>query len=150
MSRMKNALLRTEEALLLLDSPEDEIYQAFSPVRDELKKGITEAEERLELITKADSDPKTGWKALTIFDGKKKSGKMDSENEKLFSTCLKEAQDDTRRKAKPAYSSSSYSQRKPFRSGPGGYPGYSYGHSYNYAGSRFVLHHTALLVLCGL
>ena len=150
MSTMKKALLRSEEALLMFESPEDEIYQAFSPICDDLKKGIAEAEERLDLITKADSDPKAGWKALTLFDGKRKSGKMDPENEKLFSTCLKEAQDDSRRKSKPTYTSSSYSQRKPFRSGPGAHPGYSHGHhSYNYSGSDAYLD-SKLPVLCRL
>ena len=123
---MKNALSRLEEVLLLFDSPEDPIYVALSPVRDDIGKAIAEADECLSLIVRADADPKIGWRALLIYESKQKASKLDSEKEKMFSSCLKEVQEEAKKKA----SSSSYG-KKPFCSGPSGH--YS-GGGFNQAG----------------
>lgn len=113
---MKNALSRLEEVLLLQDSPEDPIFVALSPARNDIVKGIAEADERLGLIIRADADPKVGWRALSIYENKQKTSaslKLDSEKEKIFSSCLKEVQEEAKKKA----SINTYS-KKPFRPGP--------------------------------
>ena len=125
---MKDSLLRLEEALLLCESPEDPIYLALSPIRESLNAGITSAEERLGLIVKADADPKSGWLALTMFEGKQNSSKIDPEKEKVFQSCLKEVQEDRRKKEKPVRQSS---YRRPFSSGPGQYSGNFSSNSYS-------------------
>lgn len=126
--KMKKASARLEEALLLFDSTEDKAYAAIAPVRDELESAIRDAEERLDLIIKADADPKTGWKALTLYESKQKAGKIDPEKEKVFNSCLREAQEDAKRKAK---TTSTFNYKKPFRQGPGAYPGNSSGQGYS-------------------
>ena len=78
---MKNALARLEEVLLLLDST-DPIGAALSPARDDIVKAIAEADERLSLITRADADPKLGWRALSMYESKQKASKLDSEKER--------------------------------------------------------------------
>ena len=117
---MKDSLLRLEEALLLCESPDDPVYAALAPIRESLNTGISNAEERLGLIVKADADPKSGWLALTMFEGKLNSSKIDPEKEKVFQSCLKEVQEDRRKKEKPSRQSSF---RRPFSSGPGQYSG---------------------------
>ena len=120
---MKNAISRLEDALILFDSPDDPIYSALTPVREEIGKAIAEADDRLDLITRADADPKLGWRALSIYENKQKTSTLDPEKEKIFSSCLKEVQEESKKKA----TSSGY--KKPFRPGPGQYPGAGYGFS---------------------
>jgi len=127
---MKNALSRLEEALLLLDSPDDPIFAALSPVREDISKAIAEADERLSLIVRADADPKIGWRALSIYESKQKASKLDSEKEKVFTSCLKEVQEEVKKKS----GSHTYG-KKPFRQGPSGF--YSGGGYRNTGASRY-------------
>ena len=120
---MKNAQTRLEDALLLLDSPDDPLFAALTPVREDIGKAISEAEDRMDLITRADADPKLGWRALSVYENRQKTSKLDPEKEKIFSSCLKEVQEDAKKKA----STSGY--KKPFRPGPGNHPGAGYGYS---------------------
>ena len=120
---MKNALSRLDDALILFDSPEDPIYNALTPVRDDIDKAIAEADDRLDLISRADADPKLGWRALSIYENKQKTSRLDPEKEKIFASCLKEVQDESKKKA----TTSGY--KKTFFPGPGQYPGAGYGFS---------------------
>ena len=130
---MKNALTRLDDALLMLDSPEDPLFAALTPVRGDIEKAIAEADDRMDLITRADADPKLGWRALSIYESRQKASKLDPEKEKIFSSCLKEVQEDAKKKA----SSSGY--KKPFRSGPGNHPGAGYGYSGEFIFKRVVM-----------
>ena len=120
---MKNALNRLQDVLLLLDSPDDPIFCALAPVQEDISKAISEADDRLDLITRADADPKCGWRALSVYENRQQSSKLDPEKEKIFSSCLKEVQEETKKKAL------TFSYKKPFRSGPGSYPGAAQGYS---------------------
>ena len=84
-----------------------------------LTEATSDAEERLNLILKADADPRYGWKAITVFEEKQKLDNKDPEKEKVFAACLKKVQENEK-KTKSITSSS-----RPFRSAPGGQPGYS-------------------------
>ena len=121
---MQNALNRLDDVLLLFDSPEEPIFNALTPVREDISKAISEADDRLDLITRADADPKLGWRALSIYESRQKTSKLAPEKEKVFSSCLKEVQEEAKKKTQPPLYA-----KKPFRSGPGSNPGARYGYS---------------------
>ena len=111
-----------DDFLLASSSPEDETYAALSPIKSLLLEAISDADERINLIRKADSDPRYGWKAITAFEEKQKLDTKDPEKEKVFAACLKKVQEAEKKTAK-----SSSSASRPFRYAPGGQSGYYQG-----------------------
>ena len=90
-------------------------------VVDVMEEAVGDADDRIDLIFKADTEPKYGWKAITALDEKKKLSSKDPEKDKAFAACLKKVQDADKKATK----SHSQSQGRSFRGAPGGNPGYS-------------------------
>ena len=120
--RITNSIAQLEEIRLTCEF-EDPTYKAIKEVTEELTKAETEAADRISLLFKADEDPKVGWRALTIFDEKKKrEEKADPETDKLFATCVKQVQDTSKKFKGDGYSVG----KRPFRPRPGWNSGSSY------------------------
>ena len=122
--KLKDAVEAIDEFMLARFSPEEEGFKELNAVKATIQEASDETEERIGLIFKADAVPKHGWKALTIYEEKKRlSGdkENDKEAEKAFAACVKQAQDETK-KSKPSTSTSS---SRPFRARPGGRSGFS-------------------------
>ena len=58
--QLTNAIESFDEFLLARLSPEDLIYQSLAPIRNQISGMATSAEDRIQLIFCADSDPKVG------------------------------------------------------------------------------------------
>ena len=96
-------------AIEALDNDENDIES----VRQHLSTAASFASERLDLVLRADADPKYGWKALSLFEEKQRhtASNSDPETAKTWASCIKAAQDMTKKPApKP--------DRPPFRSRP--------------------------------
>ena len=122
--KLKDAVEAIDEFMLARFSPEEEGFKELNSVKATIQEASDETEERIGLIFKADAVPKLGWKALTIYEEKKRlSGDKENnaEAEKAFAACVKQAQDETK-KSKPTASSSS---SRPFRARPGSRSGFS-------------------------
>ena len=96
----------------ILPKFEDGAAELFSDVRDQISSASEQATDRIEMIFKADSDPKIGWKALSIYEEKRKSTISDPEKHKMWASCLKAASDAQKK-------STTKNDRQPFRSQPG-------------------------------
>jgi hypothetical protein len=121
-SKLESVLVKLDELTLSLDSPEDPLYQALSTIREEVQSASDLASDRADSIFRADLDPKNGWVALTLYDEKVKQGKSDPEKDKLFASCLKQVQDDRKKKT---FVSSKQASGLPFRGVPGSQPGFN-------------------------
>ena len=122
--KLNDAVEAIDEFMLARYSPEEEDYKSLNSVKATIQAASDEADERIALIFKADAVPKVGWKALTIFEEKKRmsgSKENNAEAEKAFAACVKQAQDENK-KSKPSTSTSS---SRPFRARPGGRSGFS-------------------------
>ena len=117
--KIQNATEALDDLLLTKSGPDDDDYKSIHEVKKMIESAATEAEERISLIFKADSIPKCGWKALTVFEEKKRLQSTDSsaETDKAFASAVKQVQDDQKKSRQP--SSSSRSASRPFRSRPG-------------------------------
>ena len=62
--------LSNAEFLLTRPSPDDAIYQSISPIKEPISGAVSTAKERIQLIFQADSDPKVGWKVITLYEEK--------------------------------------------------------------------------------
>ena len=91
---------------------EDGAAELFSDIRNQISSAAEQATDRIEMIFRADSDPKIGWKALSIYDEKRKASTDDPEKLKMWTSCLKAASDAQKK-------STSKNDRQPFRSQPG-------------------------------
>ena len=98
--KMENAAESLEEFLLTRPSPDDEVYKAISPIRDEIKVAAADAESRIGLIFKADSEPKVGWKAITMFEEKQRQKEKDPEADKVFASCVKQLEDSSKKSSR--------------------------------------------------
>ena len=115
--KISNAIEALDDFIITSTSPDDEVYSALTPIKATLTEAVSDAEERINLILKADADPRYGWKAITAFEEKQKLDTKDPEKEKVFAACLKKVQE--------AEKKSKISSSRPFRSTPGGQPGYT-------------------------
>ena len=106
--KIVNACEALDDYLLATSSsPDNEAHKAISPIKEMLQGAIVDAESRIDLIFKADSEPKYGWKAITAYKEKQNLDNKDPEKEKAFAACLKEVQDaDKKSKTTPAYTKS--------------------------------------------
>ena len=126
--KIQNATEALDDLLLTKASPDDDDYKSIHAVKEMIQSAASEAEERISLIFKADSIPKHGWKALTVFEEKKRlqsNKETSAETDKAFASCVKQVQEE-QKKSKPTSSASSSSSR-PFRSRPGVQSGSSAG-----------------------
>ena len=119
--KVSNAVEALDDYLLTFSSSEDDAYRAITPIKASLEEALGDADDRIDLIFKADTEPKYGWKAITALEEKKKLSSKDPEKDKAFAACLKKVQDADKKTSK----SFSQSQNKSFRNPPGGNPGYS-------------------------
>ena len=115
-----------DELLISRPSPDDPIYQALSPIRISVSAASDAAAERIDLIFKADLDPKIGWKALSLFEEQKRQPTSDPEKCKAWASCLKTVQDTQKKSSRPSQQSEPFRQQsQPFRQQPGWNPGRS-------------------------
>ena len=70
-------------------APDDDVHKAINPIKELLEGAINDAEIRMNLIFKADSVPKHGWKAITVMEEKRNLDHKDPEFEKDFAASLK-------------------------------------------------------------
>merc|ERR1712029_532722 len=91
--KVSNAVEALDDFLLCFSSSEDETYKAISPIKSTLEEAVGEADDRINLIFKADTEPKYGWKAITAMEEKKKLSSSDPEKDKAFAACFKKVQD---------------------------------------------------------
>lgn len=116
---LNQAVEAIDELLISRPSPDDSIYQALSPIRNSVGAAVDAAVERIDLIFKADLEPRTGWKALSLYEEKKRQPNSDPEKYKAWASCLKAVQESQKKSARPSQ------QPQPFRQQPGWYSGRS-------------------------
>ena len=125
--RLDSACEKIDELSLSLEDPDDPTYMALSSIKDDLLAAHELGKERLDLITKADSEPNVGWKALTKYEQAVQNSKSSNpEREKLFSECVKKVNEEKKKKSKvtaPQLAASLNARQ--FRSGPGYSSGYN-------------------------
>jgi hypothetical protein len=98
-AKLKTSLVKLDDLMLILESPEEPMYQALFSNRENISGAAEIASERTKMIFRADMDPKNGWPALTMYEEKGHQGKGDAEKDKLFASCLKQVQDSRKKKA---------------------------------------------------
>ena len=118
--KLTDATESLDDLMLTRPSPEDDVYKSLAAIREKISAASADVSERVDLIFKADSDPKLGWKAVSLLEEKQRLGTKDPEKDKVFQTCLKQVQD-----AHKSSNSQRNASRRPFPSAPGGHPGYS-------------------------
>ena len=64
--KVSNAVEALDDYLLCFSSSEDEMFKAISPIKSTLEEAVGEADDRINLIFKADTEPKYGWKVKTV------------------------------------------------------------------------------------
>ena len=116
---LSHAVEAIDDLLISRSSPDDPVYQALSPIRNSVSSSAEKASERIDLIFKADQEPKSGWKALSLYDEKKLQGNSDPEKHKVWASCLKAVQETQKKSIRPS------PQPQPFRQQPGWNPGRS-------------------------
>lgn len=119
---LNQAVEAIDELLLSRPSPEDPIYQALNPIRNQVSAAVDIGSERIDLICKADAEPKIGWKAISLYEEKKRQPSSDPEKNKIWASCLKAVQEQKKTVRPP---------QQPFRPAPGWNPGRS-----SYAGQK--------------
>ena len=118
--KLSNALEDIDDLMLTRPSPDDDVYKSLSQIKEKIIDANSDATQRIDLIFKAESDPKLGWKAVSLYEEKERLGTKDPEKDKAFQSCLKQVQE--AHKKATSHRSTSY---RPFRSAPGGHPGSS-------------------------
>ena len=113
-----NALDVIDSSIASQISTENPLHAAVTLARNHLSSAAARAEDRIDLILLADSDPRHGWKALNLYEEKQRQPISNPEKMKVWNTCIKAAQESS--KPKPAKSDN---YQKPFRSSPGSNPG---------------------------
>ena len=98
--KLSNAVEALNDYLLSSSSPEDETYKALSPIRDLVSSASDEAKERINLIFKADQDPKLGWKTVLMMEEKKRHIQPDPKKDKLWASCYRQVQESQKKPAK--------------------------------------------------
>ena len=116
-----------DELLISRPSPDDPVYLALAPIRTKVSAAVDIAAERIDLVFKADLEPKTGWKALSMYEEKKRQSATDPEKHKIWASCLKAANESQKKASRPA--------SQPFRQQPGWNPGRS-----GYSGAVTLFH----------
>jgi hypothetical protein len=67
-SKLESALVKLDDLMLSQDSPDDPLYQALSIIREDVADASNLSSERIDLIFKADLDPRHGWQVLTMYE----------------------------------------------------------------------------------
>ena len=125
--KLQSAVDKIDELRISCEDTDDPMYLALSSVREDLSSAQEIGQERLDLITKADSEPEVGWRALTKYEEVLKSGKSSNpEREKLFAECVRKVKEEKKKKAtKVTAPQLAASLHRPFQSGPGYSSGYN-------------------------
>ena len=125
--KLDSAFKKIDELSLSLDDTDDPTYLALSSIKEDLLAAHELGKERLDLISKADSEPNGGWRALTKYEQAIQNSKTSNpEREKLFAECVKKVAEEKKKKSKvtaPQFAASLNSRQ--FRSGPGFSSGYN-------------------------
>ena len=123
--KLEAAAEKLDELSLTLDDPQDPFYIALASIKEDITKAQDLGNERLDLISKADSEPSVGWKALTKYEQALQNSEVKNpEREKLFSECVKKVTEEKKKKAKVTAPQFATSMR-PFQFGPGLASGYT-------------------------
>ena len=113
---LNQAVEAINELLISRPSPDNSVYQALNPICTKVSAAADIASERIDLICKADSEPKIGWKAISLYEEKKRQPSSDPEKNKIWASCLKAVQEQKKTVRSP---------QQPFRPAPGWNPGRS-------------------------
>ena len=111
-AKVENLRLKIDDILVKrTNGPEDPVYQAVDDLKGDCQGVEADCDERIFLILKADSDPRFGWQAATLYEEQKRLDKKNPEAGKLFDRMLAKA-----KQAKKT--GTGRAQSKPFRGGP--------------------------------
>ena len=132
--KVSAAIEKLDEIGLSFDDPDCGLYRNIAEVRDDLVSAQVMADDRCDLILRADEDPQNGWKALTRYEKVigSSSKSTNPEREKVFADCLKKVQEEKKKKMKitgPQFArsvqqpSQQSTTQQPFLFGPGWEPG---------------------------
>ena len=110
-AKIENLKVKIDEILMKKTSgPEDNLYQVIDDLKTDCQGVESDCEERIFVILKADSDPKFGWQAATLYEEQKRLDKKNPEAGKLFDRMLLKAK-------RGKTTGTSRFQSKPFRGG---------------------------------
>ena len=141
--KLNGAIESSKEILLSCSSPEDPMYQSIAAIRDQRKLAVDNANERIDLIFKANANPKIGWKAISMYKEKQRQPNSDPKKHKLWLSCLKLVQDQQKKASRPAatpfYPQPGWKPGRGLYSGGGTKSSYSWYQSYAFSSCKRYL-----------